>query len=437
MKKIYRFKIVLVVVCLLGVFAGCSTKNPGGDNSGNDNSGADFYVSLDGSDSNDGRKESPWHTVQHGLDEIQPGETLHINAGTYKETLYLDRSGTKDKKIHIKGQSADRAVLDGGDCRQDLFFIEDAQHIEISGLTFKDAPRAGLRLSYSHKIEIHDCVFAGNGRWGIFTDFSDDTLVEDCAAFGSAEEHGIYISNSSDNAVIRNNTVHHNFACGIQINADPSMGGDGISSGCLIENNLVYENGRGGGAAVNLASVRDSAIRNNIIYHNYAGGIAAWDDGQGLEWGSKNLTVIHNTVYFRSGEGRWALSLKNGSTGAHIYNNILCGGRGGGFEYNSNCLNGIKLDYNIYFRSDSLYVVADEDEREYRLAQWQQLNYDPHSIRGVPKNLFVNVINTDFHLKNSAAAVDMGIDKGLAYDFEGDARPQGAGPDVGADEIPD
>ena len=44
---------------------------------------------------------------------------------------------------------------------------------------------------------------------------------------------------------------------------------------------------------------------------------------------------------------------------------------------------------------------------------------------------------TDFHLKNGSAAVDMGIDKGLAYDFEGDARPQGAGPDVGADEIPD
>ena len=434
------FQTVIILLCFFFVFAGCGTQAAGGDNNdngnngGNDDKDADFYVSVNGDDGNDGSKENPWRTIQHGLDNIQPGQVLQIDAGTYKESLYLDRSGTKDKKIRIKGESTAAVVLDGVGIQKDLFFIEDARYIKISNLTIKNAPRAALRLSYSHFIEILDCVFADNGYWGVFTDFSDDTTIENCEAYGSVEEHGIYISNSSDNAVIRNNVVHHNFAGGIQLNADPSMGGDGISSGCLIENNLVYENGRGGGAAINLASVRNSHIRNNMIYHNYAGGIAAWDDGQGLQWGSKKLTIIHNTIYFRSGEGRWALSLKNGSSGARIYNNILCGGRGGGFEFNTDCLDGIRIDYNIYFRFNSGLMVAEEDVREYTLTKWQQLNYDLHSVRGNPGDIFENLSSSDLHLKNGAAALDMGIDQGLGYDFEGDTRPQGAGPDIGADE---
>lgn len=447
MKKKRYLKIGTTIVglyILLVGFSGCKIKDSDStDGNGNgNNEPVVYYISPDGDDANDGSASSPWYTIQYGISRLQAGYTLHIKAGRYHEAIYLNKDGTTDKKIHIRGDSFNTTILDGSsvtidnvNSQNDLFFIENADYIEVSNLTFTRASRAGLRLSYSHHVEIHNCVFADNGKWGVFTDFSDHTTVQNCDAYGSGEEHGIYISNSSDHAVIRSNLVHHNYASGIQINADPSMGGDGISTECLIENNLVYENGRGGGAAVNLASVQDSVIQNNIIFNNYAGGIAAWDDGQGIQWGSKNLVIIHNTIYFRPVEGRWAISLKNGSTGAAIFNNIMAGGRRGGFEFNSNCLTGIEINYNTYYRFSSLSMVTDEDVREYTLVEWQLAGYDRQSFMDSPLNLFVDETHNDFHLNSNASAVNRGVDRGLGYDFEGDLRPQGTAPEIGADEV--
>ncbi len=48
--------------------------------------------------------------------------------------------------------------------------------------------------------------------------------------------------------------------------------------------------------------------------------------------------------------------------------------------------------------------------------------------------MFVNPIASDFHLKPTSPAVDA-VSSGPPDDFEGDARPQGAGYDIGADEV--
>src|SRR5262249_44934396 len=163
---------------------------------------------------------------------------------------------------------------------------------------------------------VRRCFLLNNQTWGLFTDYSDDLLIEYNECAGSRVEHGIYVSNSGDRPVIRYNLVHDNNASGIQINADPSLlepslgtRGDGITANAVLEGNVIYNNGVAGGAAINLASVRTSRIVNNLLYNNRAGGITGWDDGNGIQWGSKNNTVLHNTVYFRPGEGRWCISL--------------------------------------------------------------------------------------------------------------------------------
>ncbi len=429
-------KIFSVLIVIMFIF-GCSGRiedNDSGENNSEEDNIPTFYISPGGDDSASGSKDSPWKTIQYALETLSPGERAIIGTGTYHEKLYMDRSGSEGKLIEIKGESSSGTILDGTGIERDLIFIEGADYIKISNLSIKNGERAGIRLSYSNYIELSDLTISDCGKWGIFTDFSDYTTVEDCDISGSKDEHGIYISNSSDNSVIRGNKVYNNVASGIQINADPSMGGDGISSNCLIENNIVSGNGKWGGAAINLASVRDSIIQNNILYKNYAGGIAAWDDGQGNEWGSKNLTIIHNTIVFDNTEGRWAISLKNGSNGAKIYNNILCGGRRGGFEFNTGSLENIKIDNNIYYRYESDLLISDEDDTDYTLAQWQQRGFDGNSVVLDPSSLFKDLSGLDFHLKIGSSAIDKGSDQNLKYDFEGDLRPRGGGPDIGADE---
>jgi hypothetical protein len=49
-------------------------------------------------------------------------------------------------------------------------------------------------------------------------------------------------------------------------------------------------------------------------------------------------------------------------------------------------------------------------------------------------DMFVNASGGDFHLAPGAAAIDAGVDVGIAEDLEGTPRPQGGGFDMGAYE---
>ena len=55
------------------------------------------------------------------------------------------------------------------------------------------------------------------------------------------------------------------------------------------------------------------------------------------------------------------------------------------------------------------------------------------SVQGNP--LFVDPQNSDYHIRNGSAAEDAGTITNVFVDFEGDRRPSGLGPDIGADEI--
>jgi hypothetical protein len=49
--------------------------------------------------------------------------------------------------------------------------------------------------------------------------------------------------------------------------------------------------------------------------------------------------------------------------------------------------------------------------------------------------LFVAPAQQDYHLLSESPAVDAGIDVGVSADVDGDGRPVGPRPDVGADEV--
>ena len=124
------------------------------------------------------------------------------------------------------------------------------------------------------------------------------------------------------------------------------MGGDGIISGALVENNVIYDNGRGGGSAINGDGVQNSTFRNNLIYNAHASGISLYRiDGGG---GSTGNLVVNNTILVAA-DGRWALNIHDGSTGNTVRNNILYNYHSfrGSISVSADSLPGLVSDYNV------------------------------------------------------------------------------------------
>ncbi len=416
MRKIYR-NLLLPILLLLWSAPVCA---------------ATYYVSTLGNDSFAGSASAPWRTLQHGANVVGAGDTVIIRGGSYAG-FRAKSGGVSGLPVTFRAEDGEVVVVDAvsADSRKgSIIEIEGYDWWVIQGLEVTGAPvNAGIDIREADHVAVRNCYCHHNRKWGIFTGFAEFFTAEYNECAYSTLEHGIYHSNSGDNAVIRYNICHHNHACGIQINADPSMGGDGISSDCMVTHNRLYENGAAGGAAINLASVRDSLIANNLITGNHAGGIAAWDDGQGDQWGSKNNLFYNNTIHVPA-DGRWAVNLGNGSSGCRVYNNILIheNAARGGLEIDTSSLSGFLSDYNILAR-------ISVDETPMGLAAWQSAHSrDAHSFSQTSDQTFV-ASGSNYHLLETSPAMDGGTALvEIPDDLDGNARPQGAGYDMGAYE---
>jgi hypothetical protein len=393
--------------------------------------GQTFYVTPTGNDANSCSQTLPCREIRRAIDLVGPGDTVLVANGTYKGFDVDNHHGAAGSPITIKAQGTNAVVVkttDRSDNR-DTIFITNSSYIVVDGLRSSGANRAAMRIDWSPHVTVRNCVFANNATWGIFTDFSDDLLLENNETYGSVSQHGIYVSNSGDRPIVRGNRSHGNRQAGIQLNADLSSGGDGIITGALVENNVLYNNGSGGAAAINADGLQNSVFRNNLIYKNLATGIAIYkaDGAQG----PKGNKVYHNTIYQASG-GRWALLIWRSGGINTLRNNILYHPSTfkGGINYLSEVdVNNTDSDYNVLDR------VTPNDSTVYTLAQWKALGNETHSLSATSASLFVNLGADDFHLAAASPAINRGLTLAeVTKDIEGKPRPLGSASDIGAYE---
>ena len=313
-----------------------------------------FYVDPTGSDLNSGSEAAPLLTLQTAANRVAAGDTVFVCAGTYRG-FNATVSGTAAARITFAAKptaAAGSVVINQPNPwnNRDGINLELASFVTVRGFTVTGQPRAGIRSVENQFVEIRDNTVDSNTVWGIFTAFSDDLLIENNRASRSAQQHGIYVSNSGDRPVIRGNTVFENYASGIQLNADVSQGGDGIISNAVIENNVIRANGAGGGGSINLDGVQDSDIRNNLIDNARASGIALFQ--QDGATGSTNNRIVNNTIVVDNSlnvsHGRWGVTITGGSTGTVLRNNIVFSTQefAGSIELAADSRAGLISDYN-------------------------------------------------------------------------------------------
>ena len=389
---------------------------------------ADYYVAEEGNNENGGRTQAAaWQTLQHAVDSVQPGDRIVVLPGTYSGAR-IERSGTAEQPILLEAATNGAVVLNrpGSACRHhsilELETWQGAGQVArwtIRGFEIANSPKYGIDIRSGRHITVRDNHVHHSAATGIFTAFSDDSLIENNSSHDNGE-HGVYCSNSGDRPIVRGNRLYANQACGVHMNGDLSAGGDGIISGALIERNVITENGKRGGSGINLDGVVDSLIRNNLLYDNHASGLSLFK-GNGAVCSSNNR-VYNNTVLVPP-DGRWAVNIPDdGGINNRVVNNILLSRhtwRGSiciaaahppGFECHHNAVTPV-------------FCVGSVDRSSLR--DWEKLGYAAGTFAASPDVLFVDPARCDYHLRRGSPAVDAGANlQDVPCDLEGGARPQ-------------
>ena len=293
------------------------------------------FVAPTGDDANDGSEEKPWQTIQHAAEWAQPGAVIVVGPGTY-EPFHTVRGGTVSQPITFR--AAGEAIIGppGGQTpaekkgttpaelyRLNNIHIQQCDYIIMDGFQVQRAARCGIFVVESRGVVLRNNVISAARVFGILTGFAVEVQILSNKTFGTLEQHGIYVSNSRaehDRPILRSNESYANAISGIQINGDCQMGGAGLITEALIENNSVHDNGSKG---LSLISMSDSIVQNNLIYNNGkangAGGIHLTDE-LGCQHPSRNNVIVNNTVIEPSIAG---IRLTDGAADNIVFNNLL------------------------------------------------------------------------------------------------------------------
>ncbi len=397
-------------------------------------SAATYYVSNAGNNSNSGLSlPQAFLTLQKGADVAVAGDTVLVADGTYAGFDFRNKNGTGANRVVFQTIGSNALINQSGPIRNDGINIENADYVTVDGFIVNGMPGNGngVRLVNADFCEVRNCSCDSNAERGIFTGFTDDILIEHNVCTNSVDEHGIYVSNSSDRPIVRFNTCYGNNNTGLHFNGDLSAGGDGIISDAQVYGNLIYENGLAAG--INMDGLLNPLIFNNLIFDNHnAQGIALFQqDGAISTQGAK---IFNNTIIVPT-DGRWGILVRDDAhLNTVIYNNIILN-----FHAWRGCIAvedtaQFFSDYNILHDKTS----ASGDGSAIPLAQWQALGFDTHSQLADPlADIFEDPANVDYHLADNSQAIDTGtaaVSNFVDVDLDGTPRPLGAAFDVGCYE---
>lgn len=219
---------------------------------------------------------------------------------------------------------------------------------------------------------------------------------------------------------LRNATVDHHNGTGVSA----------IDCPLIIDRSRITDNG-GLGVSADSQSGGNLVIERSLIADNYGGGI-----GSGI-----SPILIRNNLILRNSnlsEYHGAIRLRSDGPNAYITYNTIVGNMVNDAYIGIIQCDGAVLSSNIIWGN----VWPGNVDQTIMDCEGVRNNVSDSALDDIPGNymgdpMFVSVDENDYRLLPGSPAVDQG-EAGLAnlLDYDGNPRPQGAAPDVGALEAP-
>lgn len=410
-----------------------------------------------------------YDSIQAAVDAAPPSWEIWVAAGTYDD-VHMRNGVTQvvyiSKTITIIGGytsaftgspdcDANPTIIDAQGLGRGVYIQGSSIYAHLASLHIRGGDATGLlggpwpgydvgggvvMAKTNGMIEncrIYDNI-ASRTRWGggggvyIWNDTGmvsiiiEDTLITEniaSAAIGDMGEGG-GIALSGVDAVIMNNEISWNTSS-LVAPESALWGSEGLGGGIYTEmcggwfrNNIIHHNiasamGDGGGGAVWFGLGDTTNFLNNVIVSNAAGpATGSLGSAIAVEW--SNPTFDHTTIHSNLAGG-WrdeAVSVFSGS--AITLNNTILVSQTQGIWVESGdsaTIDGVLwYDVGTTIVPGSPVVVTNE-------------------ITGTP-----NFAEDGYHLRPGSWAIDAGVTPSVSNDIDGDVRPIGSAPDLGADE---
>ncbi|MEA1932078.1 MAG: right-handed parallel beta-helix repeat-containing protein [Euryarchaeota archaeon] len=240
---------------------------------------AEYVVSTDGDDSNDGSESAPLATVHEAVSRVEAGESIYIHGGQYQyengNPVEIETSGSESEPITISGDP------------------NDYPHLQWEGGSSEWEITGGL-----HFIESAD-----PSNWVV-----ENLEISECSSVAIR-------SHSGENCVFRNLDLHDNGNSGIHV-----KGANHVMRNIESYNNHDPATGGEDADGIVMSGVSGGEIRDCLCYNNS-------DDGIDL-WGSSDVivrdTVCHSNGYDSNGDGNGFKSSNTNEGGNNTF--IRCVG---------------------------------------------------------------------------------------------------------------
>ena len=438
--------------------------------------GVTYYVANNGNDANDGRSLStPFQTIGHAKNVVNPGDTIELRSGTYTENnLLISRVGAPDAWITMRAYNNEQVTLRNTGAGPTLNFYHslctniaasadptgntDCQPLYwiVQGLTIQGSPNGGGD-GFAVKIDTPRVKLIANKLCCTVADIvkltrgandveilNNEIWQDSSIVTPSGNSQGIDIV-GADRTRIAYNYVH-------DIN-DYGMYSKGNARNTIFENNYLVNIGMHG---IMLGQATGTQFMADGNYESYDG-IARNNVIVGTGWAclatssSFNVHIYNNSCYNTGNGGHGSILLSNESvvaggwpgTNIEIKNNIIYSASNSPSIYISNYGGQEALsDYTTLHIDRNIYYVSSGSPRfvwngaTYTVAQWRTAylsgtGHDDTSLVANPQ--YANT--TMLSLNPSSPAINAGLATPyVTSDYLGTLRPQSGAADIGAYE---
>jgi parallel beta-helix repeat protein len=345
-----------------------------------------------------GTSAKPFCTINAAAKKVTAGETVQVRAGIYPESVMVRSSGRSGARVTFTAAPGASVTIRGG---TDGFYLSGRSWVTINGFNVIDTTGYGLAVNRSSHITLSNnhVSFSGQPASG-FT------------------KYGIRLNVVTDSRV-SNNTVDHNTNAGIGLVSD--------STHNLVVGNVSFRNAEGyqrAAAGIHLYDAPGNTVAANISHDNEDSGIniypgstgclvydnVTYDNGDhGIDDSfAANATIVANTV---SNNVTAGINVEGGSTGATLANNISVDNGIASPRTHSDIrvergsTAGTTIDYDLVdLSSPDTLLIWDSVGYETLAAFQAASGQEAHGLQADPR--WVDPTSGDFRLLGGSPAID-------------------------------